>query len=277
MKIEEEPLLLDLREFLPGLAGPGWRAGVCDALERALGIVKMREMGRELEICSEAGERPFDAFLEVAGIHLGDHGVEDALPRSGGVLIVANHPFGGADAIALAALVNRVRGDMKVVANAEISRMKALAPLLFPMEIMGQEGEQRRNIAMLRKGGEHLKAGGALVIFPAGAVAHWQWSEGRVVDPPWSEHAARLLLKAQVPVLPVGFSGQNPGWFQFFGALHPLLRSALIPRALMARRGREVSCSAGHLLTPAEFPDTSKELTSLLRKEVRKVLEMAGN
>ena len=130
---------------------------------------------------------------------------------------------------------------------------------------------------MLREALAHVRSGGVLVVFPAGAVAHWQWSSARVEDPRWPAHTARLVKKSGADVLPVWISGRNGPLFQLLGALHPLLRSALLPRAFLARKGQRVSCEAGALLDSSEMPEDVGRMTDVLRAAVEEIAEPAGN
>jgi putative hemolysin len=269
--------MLDLERFLPWLAGNGWRAAVRGGLERVLGLPQVRALLAELEERAARGEAPCEVFLELSGMQLEGDGVEAAIPRSGPLVVVANHPFGGADALALLTLCMRVRKDTRILANAEMSGIKALAEALIPLHILGDPGSERRNVAALRDGLRHLRGGGLLVVFPAGAVSHWQWKSGRVEDPPWPNHAARLIRKAEVPVLPVRFPGRNGAWFQALGAIHPLVRTALIPRAFLRVRGRTVGCEAGNCLEAGTLPGDIDAMTSELRRAVEQVSETGGN
>ena len=270
--------MLDLERFLPWLAGSGWRAALRGGLERLLGLPQVRALLAELEERTARGEAPSEAFLELSGMQLEGDGVEDAIPRSGPLMVVANHPFGGADALALLTLCMRVRKDTRALANAELAGIKALAETLIPLHILGEPGSERRNVAGLRDGLRHLRGGGVLVVFPAGAVSHWQWKAGRVEDPPWPSHAARLIRTAEVPVLPVRFPGRNGAWFQALGAIHPLVRTALIPRAFLGIHGRTVACAAGNRLTAGELPGDIDTMTRALRRAVEQVAdESAGN
>lgn len=231
------------------------------------------ELGRRVA----AGEPVFEAFMDLNRLHLDAVGVIESLPATGGVIVIANHPFGGADAVAMAAMVARVRPDARILANAELLGMPGMDEWLLPLQILGEAGAESANFANLRRALRHVRSGGLLVMFPAGAVAHWQWQTGRVEDPPWPGHAARLVGKTGTPVLPVRFFGANGAWFQLLGAIHPLIRSALIPRAYLSMGGKCVRCRAGKLLTPGEMPGDSEELTAVLRAAVEGVQEDVGN
>ena len=193
------------------------------------------------------------------------------------MVVIANHPFGGADALAVAALATRARSNVRILANRELLALPGVESYLLPLEILGDEQGQRRNLGVLREGLAHLRDGGCLLAFPAGAVAHWQWEQARVADPPWPGHIARMVARADASVVPVGVTGRNGALFHLLGAIHPFVRSALLPRAFLAMRGRTVTCRAGDLIAATALPSGYGESTQILRRAVETVLSDPGN
>ena len=61
----------------------------------------------------------------------------DRIPRTGRVIIVANHPIGSLDGIGLLDLVARQRSDVKVMANDMLWQLEGLRPFLLPVNNMG--------------------------------------------------------------------------------------------------------------------------------------------
>jgi len=166
-------------------------------------------------------------------------------------MVVANHPFGGPDALTLGSLCTRARPDVLLLANQMAAEIPILRSVTLPLCILGGESAARINSASLRKALAHLKAGGCLAVFPAGEVAS---RKGRhVTESPWSSHIAALAQRTQTPVLPVRFHGQNPFWFHLLGEIHPLIRTALLPRLLLKSAGKRVDFQIGEIIHPQNY------------------------
>ena len=176
-------------------------------------------------------------------------GTLDSLPASGPVLLVANHPFGAADGLALAALCTRARPDLKILANHILCSIPELRPLLIPVNVFAAQGN-KDNISNLRSALLHLEKGGALAVFPAGMVSHWHMRKWRVTDPEWPSLIGRLARMVGAPVAPLYFEGHNSLFFQAAGCVHPLLRTLLLPRELWRMRKHKIRMRVGKLVEP---------------------------
>ena len=268
---------IPIEERVPFLAGGGWHRVLRRVVEHLLGFGPVRAIVRRAgKRVEREGESAFEALARVMEFEVQASGLPEAIPREGPLVVIANHPFGGVDAVVLPALVLRARTDVKVLGNNEARAIMGMDRHVIPLEILGGDDAVRKNAGMLREALDHLYSGGALVVFPAGAVAHWQWHSARVEDPVWPEHTARLVRKSEADVLPVWFSGRNGPLFQLLGALHPLLRSALLPRVFLARKGQQVSCRAGALLNNPDLPGDPGEMTEILRAAVEGIPETEG-
>jgi putative hemolysin len=157
--------------------------------------------------------------------------------------VVANHPFGAVEGIVLALMLRRVRKDAKVLANFLLGRLPALREALLFVDPFG--GQAISNVRSLRAALRHIKQGGLLAMFPAGEVAHFDWKSRAVLDPPWNETLAWLVRASGSVVVPVHFDGCNGPLFQVAGLLHPRLRTALLPRELLNKRGRVLDVRVG--------------------------------
>lgn len=176
-----------------------------------------------------------------------------ALPKSGPLLIVANHPFGGVEGLALSEMLRTVRPDVRLLVNFLLGRMPEMRAESILVDPFGDAADRKRNLAGMREALRWLRDGGALAVFPAGAVAHRTWRQREVVDPPWNEAIARLALRSRAAAVPVFFPGQNDRLFQLAGMLHPLLRTALLPRAMLRRRGTVIRAEIGSVIPAARL------------------------
>jgi putative hemolysin len=189
------------------------------------------------------------------------------IPSTGPLLVVANHPFGGADGLSLLALLRRVRPDVKLFANRLLGVLPELRDSLILVDPHGTPAATPRNTAPVAAALRHLRTGGALAVFPAGEVSSFDPRRGTVTDPPWNTIASRLAKMAGSAVLPVYFHGRNSLLFNAAGLLHPRLRTLLLPRELIARRGQSVHVTVGSVVPPQRLArfDTADELTAYLR------------
>ncbi len=180
----------------------------------------------------------------------------DSVPASGPLVIVANHPYGGIEGLALVRELMRVRPDVKVLANRLLSRVVELDDVSIWVNPFGGEAAQKSNIGAMREALRYVRKGGALLVFPAGEVSHlkarakFDWS---VLDPKWQPSIARLIMAAKATVVPMYIEGRNSNLFQLAGLISPLLRTALLPRELLARRKSTLNVRVGRAITPEQY------------------------
>ncbi len=190
----------------------------------------------------------------LAALKIGYHVDADDMarvPAHGPLVVVANHPFGGLEGLMLAAVLQAVRPDVKLMANYLLERIPEMHALIIPVDPFGGHGSVSRNLKPLRDALTWIRGGGVLAVFPAGQVSHLQLAKKQVADPAWSAMVGRIIRKSAAPVLPVFFHGRNSALFQVAGLVHPLLRTILLPHELLNKSSREVRLDIGNLV-PAE-------------------------
>ena len=177
----------------------------------------------------------------------------DRIPPAGGVVITANHPFGGLDGLLAIAAIGHRRRDLRILANAELARIEGLRALIIPVDPFGGPQAARANMAGMRQALRWLAGGGALLVFPAGEVSHLRLRSASITDPPWSAGTARLVRLAGVPVVPLFVAGSNSVLFQIAGLLHPRLRTLLLPAELANKAGARVQARIGAAIGQAQY------------------------
>jgi putative hemolysin len=170
------------------------------------------------------------------------------IPTSGPVVVVANHPFGGVEGVILPTILGTVRQDVKIMANYVLRPVTELRDLFIYVDPFGSKDSARANLASLKEALLWLKQGGLLGVFPAGEVSHPAWPKLEITDPVWSRTVARLILKSGADAVPIFFAGQNSPLFQCLGLIHPLLRTALLPREVLNKRGKTIQVKVGQAI-----------------------------
>ena len=145
--------------------------------------------------------RYFDFTYKISGRDL------ERIPSHGRVIIIANHPIGTLDGLALLNLIRKVRPDVKVVANEFLSRFEAYSPVLLPIDNMSGK-TLRENLKNI---GEYLKQEGAVIMFPAGEVS--RMSPTGVRDGKWNKGFLRYAKDTRSPILPIYVDGRNSMFF----------------------------------------------------------------
>lgn len=183
----------------------------------------------------------------------------ERIPKEGPVIVVCNHPFGGLDGIAAGALLQRVRPDSKLMVNFMLGRLEGMGPHVIQVDPFGGEGSKSRNLKGLRECLSWLKQGGLLATWPAGTVSHLHLRKRQVTDPQWAENLAILIRRSKATVVPLYIPGRNSWLFQLAGCLHPRLRTLLLPREMMARRGSEIEIRVGRPISAARLDRFSSD------------------
>jgi len=188
------------------------------------------------------------------------------IPESGASVVISNHPFGAVEGMALLKLLLKRRPDVRVLANSWLHAITELKDNIIPMNPYGGKNAIKDNIRSMREAVEWLRGGGLLVIFPAGEVAHWQFSKRRISDPQWHLNVARLIKKTSPSVVPVYFFGRNSLRFNILGMIHPVLRTVMLPRELLNKKHLRMQYAVGKCISCGQYKNMSdKELLDYLR------------
>ncbi len=174
----------------------------------------------------------------------------ERIPKTGPLLVVANHPFGGVDGIILGALLKNIRPDAKLMGNFLLARMDGIRGSLITVDPFDQASSVQANIRGMRAAIKHLREGNCLGVFPAGEVSHCKLHRWSVIDPVWSSHVVSLAAKSGATVLPVFFEGRNSLLFQILGLLHPRVRTLMLGRELCRVQGRDIDLKVGDAIPP---------------------------
>ncbi|EGI74932.1 MULTISPECIES: lysophospholipid acyltransferase family protein [Pseudoalteromonas] len=187
------------------------------------------------------------------------------IPNEGKLVIVANHPIGSLDALALIKVLSTVRQDLKVVANRMLMSVSAMHSLLLPVDnLSGMSKKQELSNIQ-----NHLKGGGALLIFPAGEVS--RLGPTGIKDCKWNSGFLRMAKKANCPILPIFIKAKNSPLFYGTSMIYKPLASLLLVTEMFKQRKKSLEFEIGASIPPESYLIENlkdKEIVNLIRKQL---------
>ena len=218
-----------------------------------------------------------DALLALR-IHPVIHGRLPQL-RSVPILLVANHPFGIVDGLALAYLTSQITPDCKILTNIRLCKIPIFTNFLLPIDFSSTAKARKISAQSRRLARQNLAQGGCVGIFPSAGIATTPRILARnAYDLPWPNFTARLVMRSQPHVLPVFFSGQNSILFQIASHISQTMRYGLMLGEACRRVGQNLEISLGRLIAPQEIAQYKKEteLTRFLREQIAQTAKSNG-
>lgn len=226
-----------------------FRRKLIRAVEAISGQRKMRGLFMDW---ADGGKQPdenvFDAAVRLLNLspRISGQNHLDRLPATGGLLLVANHPFGIVDGLMMGHLGMALRGNVAIMTNSLLCKVPEVDPYLLPVDFSGSRTAQRLTGETRRRATDLLAAGKVVALFPAGGVATANSPLGaRAVDSAWHPFVGRLATLPGITTLPVHFAGQNSRLFQAASHFSYPLRVGLIFHETRRRMGRPVDLSIG--------------------------------
>lgn len=128
------------------------------------------------------------------------------IPKTGGIIISANHPLGGIDGIALMQAIGKVRTDMRFLVNDLLMAFKNFHPLFIPINKHG-----KNSVDTLAAIESAYSEAYAVLIFPAGLVS--RKDESGIRDLQWKKSFISKAKKYKKDILPCFVGGKNSKFF----------------------------------------------------------------
>jgi 1-acyl-sn-glycerol-3-phosphate acyltransferase len=183
-----------LLKFMPGF--------VVRYLKR---VIHQDELNEALELFKDLQGLDFiEKILEEFGVKIITEGLAN-LPSHGRYIIVANHPLGGLDGMALMKVVGSVRKDILFPVNDLLMHLPNLKPLFIPLNKHG------RNVDNIRLFDEAFASDAAILYFPAGLCS--RKINGKIIDLEWKKTFIAKAKKFRRDILPVYIEGSNSNFF----------------------------------------------------------------
>jgi putative hemolysin len=192
------------------------------------------------------------------------------IPAEGPLIVVANHPTGAMEGIALSALLDGIRPDSRTLSHNWFKRYPRIVAKMFPVDPSKNKAAIRANRKTARKAISWVNDGGLLTLYPAGEVARFDFRSCAPKDPIWRTGAARIVHATEATVVPVNIEGSNSALFYALSALHPRLGALLLIFELFRQRGKPIRARIGEPIPFNAIPPGGKmrDTVQFLRQSV---------
>ena len=163
------------------------------------------------------------------GIRIDTPDAEIALiPKTGPLVVVANHPHGLVDGMIMGEMISRVRPDFKILTRSLLTGIPEIAEFMIPVPFPHEDNARELGLQMRNETMAHLKNGGAIILFPAGKVAMSETFFGPSVESEWNVFTHKMIQRSGAMILPIRFTGQNSRAFLIANLVSDTVRQGLL-------------------------------------------------
>ena len=199
-------------------------------------------------------------------------GLEHLPPAGQPAIIIANHPTGIADGVALWKWLGQKRSDLMVYGNRDTHRVtKGAYDFIVPVELV--EGRQtrektRETLEITRR---CFDMGRTLIFFPSGRMSYVDWTRLRFRERAWKTSAIKMAMRYNLPVIPITIRSYNSLLFYFFSTFSEELRDICLFYELINKQGQQFKMTMGAPLDLSPYDHTDVDaLTPMLQSYVER-------
>ncbi|PUE66100.1 lysophospholipid acyltransferase family protein [Arcobacter caeni] len=164
------------------------------------------------------------------------------IPSSGKVVIIANHPLGGLDALCLLRLIGQVRKDVRIIANDFLEGFEALNSLFITIN----NYKLKQSTSDIKKIYEALNNEEALIIFPAGEVSR-ATTKG-IKDPNWNKGFLNFAQNSNAPILPIFLDAKNSKTFYTISIINKTFSTLLLSNEMFNKKSKRIAIKIGQII-----------------------------
>ena len=188
----------------------------------------------------------------------------DHIPKAGPLVLIANHPYGLLDGIALGHILSVARVDFRILAHTVFQKSDQLNRYILPVSFDETKVAMRQNLKTRKQALDFLAKGGAIGIFPGGTVSTARRLFTKPIDPGWRSFTARMIARSNATVVPIFFDGHNSRMFQMASHMHQTLRTGLLLKEFRARIDTPVRLVIGAPIARQQIQARSKDSLALM-------------
>lgn len=197
------------------------------------------------------------AIIENMKIKLDVQGERNIPPNDSRLIVVANHPLGALDALALISVIGKAKPNIKFFARDLLLNIKPIEDLLISTDRDEFDRERHKHYRQL------LNSDNSLLIFPAGICSRKK--KGQVKDRTWKKSFVAIAKKYHRNILPVYFDVANSNRFYRIANIREFLRipfnleMLLLVDEMYKKRNSKISMQIGK---PIHFESLTSDISS---------------
>ena len=193
------------------------------------------------------------------------------IPKSGRLIVIANHAFGVADGVTICSLVSNVRQDYKMITHKVLRQADAVKEKIIPIDFSKSREAAISNINARKEAEKVLNNDGVIVLFPSGQIATKEnlKKNTKAHDGEWKQFTSKLVVKTKSPVLPVYFEGQNSQLYHIANKIGQTFRYSLMMYELKRKIGDTINVHLGDIIPYSDLKEIGDliKITQFLRKK----------
>lgn len=250
---------------------PFFKKWIITLLEKLSGRSELEKKYTELKQNPPSPELLWSRILVELEIGLNVKAPEiSSIPSEGPLVIIANHPYGVPDGVAMCYLASLLRPKFSILANAVLCNEELIAPYVLPIDFEESKEAIITNINSKNEALNRLSNGEAVVVFPGGGVSTSKGVFGEVTDLPWKRFVIKLITLTGATVVPAFIEGKNSRLFQLVSQFSLNLRLGLFIHETVRLKGQNLAINIGKPITASTVMSQPSRQHALdwLRKEV---------
>lgn len=207
--------------------------------------------------------RFLDLKLELTGL--------EHIPREGSFLLIANHPTGIADGVAVYDALRAIRPDLCFFANRDALRVSpGLSDMIIPVEWVPKDRAGEKSLSNTRELAKQMvaafRAERPIAIFPSGAPGVLRRSG--FIERPWKSTFVGLAKRNKVALVPMAITARNSPLYYASDWVSDPMRNMTLFLELLNKRKRRFKVHIGAPIAHDALPNDMHEASETLRKHI---------
>ena len=221
-------------------------------------LLHLNQINNSIYVHRDKFGRDFaEAILNDFQVKIVVEGVEN-IPADNRLLVIANHPLGGIDGMALISEIGKIRPDIQFPVNDLLLHLPGLRPVFVPIN---KYGNNKDNLNVLENA---FASENTLLYFPAGLCSRKQ--KGEILDLEWKTTFLKKATQYKRDILPIRVDAKNTNRFYNLSnfrkriGIKANIELILLPDEMYRQNGKTIRLIIGKPI-PYQVFDKSKKIT----------------